>query len=130
MKIGEVARETGLSVKTLRYYHDIGLVQAPRGENGYRAYGRSQLAQLQFVARCRSLGFSLDQCATLLALNANEQRSAGQVRALANEQLGQVRDKLAQLQSLERRLNGLVGDCPGGAAPQCSILDSLNGSGH
>lgn len=127
MKIGEVARETGLSVKTLRYYHDIGLVAPPRGDNGYRAYGRHQLAQLHFVARCKSLGFSLEQCATLLALNGSERRTAGEVKAMATEQLSQVRDKLDQLSSLERRLSGLVGGCPGGVGAQCSILDSLNG---
>ncbi|BDY03113.1 MerR family DNA-binding protein [Ferrimonas sp. YFM] len=127
MKIGEVARETGLSVKAIRYYHDIGLVAAPRGDNGYRSYGRVQLAQLQFVARCKALGFSLEQCATLLALNGSERRTAAEVKAMASEQLGQVRDKLDQLRSLERRLSGLVGGCPGGAGAQCSILDTLNG---
>ncbi|TKB47607.1 MerR family DNA-binding transcriptional regulator [Ferrimonas sediminicola] len=129
MKIGQVARETGLSVKTLRYYHDIGLVAAPRGDNGYRAYGATQLSQLQFVARSKALGFSLEQCAALLALNASEQRTAGEVRAMASEQLGLVREKLAQLQSLERRLSELVGECRGGTSAHCSILDSLNGKG-
>ncbi|WP_417348106.1 MerR family transcriptional regulator [Ferrimonas sp.] len=127
MKIGEVARETGLSVKTIRYYHDIGLVAAPRGDNGYRSYGQVQLAQLQFVARCKDLGFSLEQCATLLALNGNERRTAAEVKAMAWKQLDQVRDKLDRLRSLEKRLSGLVGGCSGGNGSQCSILDSLNG---
>ncbi|USD37763.1 MULTISPECIES: MerR family DNA-binding protein [Ferrimonas] len=127
MKIGQVARETGLSVKTIRYYHDIKLVEARRGDNGYREYQQSQLAQLQFVARCKALGFSLEQCAQLLSLNASEDRTAAAVKSVATEQLLVVQDKVRQLQQLERQLSTLVNACDGSDRPQCAILDSLNG---
>ncbi|MBY6187909.1 MerR family DNA-binding protein [Marinobacter hydrocarbonoclasticus] len=127
MKIGQVARETGLSVKAIRYYHDIGLVVAQRGDNGYRAYSAAQLEQLRFVARSKALGFSLEQCGELLSLQSRSDRTAAQVKSLASEQLGQVRDKIAQLQTLEARLNALVNRCHGGDSPECPILDSLCG---
>ncbi|MBY6019404.1 MerR family DNA-binding protein [Halomonas denitrificans] len=127
MKIGQVARETGLSVKAIRYYHDIGLVVAQRGDNGYRAYSAAQLEQLRFVARSKALGFSLEQCAELLSLQSRSDRTAAQVKALAVDQLALVREKIAQLQALEARLNGLVNQCHGGNTPECPILDSLCG---
>ncbi|MBY5923370.1 MerR family DNA-binding protein [Ferrimonas balearica] len=127
MKIGQVARETGLSVKAIRYYHDIGLVVAQRGDNGYRAYSAAQLEQLRFVARSKALGFSLEQCAELLSLQSRSDRTAAQVKALAMDQLSLVREKIAQLQALEARLNGLVSQCHGGNTPECPILDSLCG---
>ena len=127
MKIGQVARETGLSVKAVRYYHDIGLVVAQRGDNGYRAYSAAQLEQLRFVARSKALGFSLEQCAELLSLQSRSDRTAAQVKALAVDQLALVREKIAQLQALEARLDGLVNQCQGGNTPECPILDSLCG---
>ncbi len=127
MKIGQVARETGLSIKAIRYYHDIGLVVAQRGDNGYRAYSAAQVEQLRFVARSKALGFSLEQCGELLSLQSRSDRTAGQVKALAVEQLTLVREKIAQLQALEARLNGLVNRCHGGNTPECPILDSLCG---
>lgn len=128
MKIGEVARETGLSVKTVRHYHDIGLVVASRNQNGYRAYGAEQLAQLRFVSRCRALGFTLNQCAALLALNRNDARTAAEVKALAAQQLSEIREQLQQLRAQEQQLTGLVGECVGDANPRCSILKRLNQS--
>ncbi|MBY5994061.1 MerR family DNA-binding protein [Ferrimonas balearica] len=127
MKIGQVARETGLSIKAIRYYHDIGLVVAERGDNGYRAYSRAQVDQLRFIARSKALGFTLEQCGELLSLQQRTDRTAAEVKALAADQLALVRDRITQLQALEARLNDLVGRCHGGAGPQCPILDSLSG---
>jgi len=60
MKIGEVAKQTGLSVKSIRYYHDIGLVCGGRNEAGYRVYRQQDIESLKFVHQCRDLGFSLE----------------------------------------------------------------------
>lgn len=54
--ISEVARETDLPAKTIRYYEDIGLVIADRSSNGYRSYGQPEIHKLKFVQRARSLG--------------------------------------------------------------------------
>lgn len=125
MKIGEVAKLTGLSTKAIRHYHDIGLVVAVRSDNGYREYLPKQQQALLFVARCKALGFSLDQCGQLLHLYENESREAAEVKALAKHQLELVRNKLAQLAELERELTTLVAACQGGTGSDCAILAAL-----
>ncbi|WP_299787884.1 MerR family DNA-binding protein [uncultured Shewanella sp.] len=126
MKIGEVAKETGLSVKSIRYYHDIGLICATRGDNGYREYGKSQVESLKFVHHCRELGFSLDDCRSLLVLKLNLARDAGDVKELAKAHLERVSERIVKLQALESQLKHLVEECRGGKQPDCSIISSLS----
>ncbi|MBT1444979.1 MerR family DNA-binding protein [Shewanella sp. JM162201] len=125
MKIGDVARVTGLSVKSIRYYHDINLVSAKRGENGYRVYDKAALESLRFVHQCREMGFSIEECRSLLALQQNPGRAAGDVRALAQMHLGTLEDKISRMQALQRQLAALVAECQGGEQSQCPILASL-----
>lgn len=62
MKVGDLAKRTGLSVRTLHYYDEIGLLQ-PRSltPSGHRVYGADELARLQRIKSLRQLGFSLDE---------------------------------------------------------------------
>ena len=62
MNIGDAATESGLPVKTIRYYEDIGLITPQRTPNGYRSFEVDDLHRLTFLARARSLGFSIEQC--------------------------------------------------------------------
>ncbi len=62
MNIGEASEQSGLPVKTIRYYEDIGLVRPLRSENGYRDFIDADLQRLKFLQRSRSLGFSIDEC--------------------------------------------------------------------
>ena len=126
MNIGRAARETGLSVKTIRYYEEIGLVDADRAENGYRDFGDRQITQLRMLAQARHLGFGLEECRQLLDLNADPERASRDVRALALRNLDAVRSKIRQLQTLEAQLEALIHQCHGDDAPDCAILDGLN----
>jgi len=128
MNIGRAAHETGLSVKTIRYYEDIGLVDADRAENGYRDFGDRQITQLRMLAQARHLGFGLEECRQLLDLNADPDRASRDVRALASRNLEAVRAKIDQLRALEDELETLIGKCHGDDAPDCAILNSLAGS--
>ncbi|MFM2475752.1 Cu(I)-responsive transcriptional regulator [Celerinatantimonas sp. MCCC 1A17872] len=127
MKIGEVAKRCGLSVKTVRYYHDIGLVRAQRADNGYRSYSQAQLDQLRFLGNCRKIGFSLEQCEQLLSLYVNKNRASSDVRRIANAHLSEIEERIAQLSKLRDSLHQLVGCCAGNNLPDCPILDSLAG---
>ncbi|WP_407493800.1 MerR family DNA-binding protein [Pseudooceanicola sp. MF1-13] len=128
MNIGRAAKETGLSVKTIRYYEDIGLVDADRAENGYRDFGDRQITQLRMLAQARHLGFGLEECRQLLDLNADPDRASRDVRELASRNLEAVRAKIDQLRALEDELKSLIGQCHGDDAPDCAILNSLAGS--
>ncbi|MFM2486019.1 MerR family DNA-binding protein [Celerinatantimonas yamalensis] len=127
MKIGEVAKRCGLSVKTVRYYHDIGLVKASRADNGYRSYSQAQLDQLQFLGNCRKIGFSLSQCEQLLSLYVDKHRASSDVQRIANTHLHEIEARLNQLNQLRESLHQLVGCCAGNELPNCPILDSLAG---
>ena len=62
LKIGELARQTGLSIKTIRYYESRGLLEKPpRTESGYRLYGPEEVARLRFVQRAKLLGLTLEE---------------------------------------------------------------------
>ncbi|MEO9517322.1 MAG: Cu(I)-responsive transcriptional regulator [Paracoccaceae bacterium] len=127
MNIGEVASRSGLPPKTIRYYEDIGLINPMRGENGYRAFREEDLHKLTFLGRSRTLGFSIEDCRTLLALYEDRNRESAQVKSVAEGHLRQIDDKIAQLQSLRGTLAHLVQCCQGDDRPDCPILEDLSG---
>lgn len=119
-------KKTGLSVKSIRYYHDIGLICAARGENGYREYDKPQIDSLNFISHSRDLGFSLDDCRSLLDLKLNQERDAEDVKRLAKTHLDMVSERITKLQALESQLKHLIKDCRGGHQPDCAILSGLS----
>ena len=126
MNIGEVAAQSGLPPKTIRYYEDIGLIRPQRSANGYRAFGEQDLHKLAFLGRARALGFSIEDCRTLMALYEDESRESAQVKAIAQDHLTQIDDKIAQLQSMRDTLAHLVTACHGDDRPDCPILQDLS----
>ena len=125
MNIGDVARRSGLPAKTIRYYEDIGLVSAPRSPNGYRDFTETDLHKLSFLARARSLGFSVNDCRALLALYEDRARNSADVKGLADAHLARVDKKIAELQAMRETLAKLVEACSGDHRPECPILDDL-----
>ncbi|MEM6992971.1 MAG: Cu(I)-responsive transcriptional regulator [Myxococcota bacterium] len=124
--IGELARRTGVSAKTIRYYEDSGLLEAPqRGRNGYRLYDEQAVHVLRFVKRARDLGFSVADVSDLLALWSDDSRESAAVKQLATRHLAEVDRKIAELQGLRDTLGELVARCHGDDRPDCPILDSL-----
>lgn len=125
MNIGEVAERAGLPPKTIRYYEEIGLIRPLRGGNGYRAFRESDLHKLAFIGRARSLGFSIEECRTLLALYEDKHRASADVKALAEEHLTQIAAKIEELRQMEATLKSLVAACAGDHRPDCPILTGL-----
>ncbi|ACJ30079.1 Regulatory protein, MerR [Shewanella piezotolerans WP3] len=126
MKIGTVAKLTNLSVKSIRYYHDIGLVIGGKNDNGYREYTQSHVDALSFIQHCRALGFTLEDCKALLDLQQDSQRNAADVKALAQHHLDDVEQRIAHLSNLKKQLQHLIHDCKGGKQPNCAILKGLS----
>jgi MerR family copper efflux transcriptional regulator len=128
MNIGEAARASGVSAKTIRYYESIGLIpRASRSESGYRSFVQMDIDTLRFVQRARSLGFSVKDVARLLDLWRDRSRVSSAVKTLAIEQLGEIERKIDELRSMRDTLEHLAEQCHGDQRPDCPILDGIAG---
>ncbi|MBY6151899.1 Cu(I)-responsive transcriptional regulator [Vannielia litorea] len=125
MNISEAATRAGLPPKTIRYYEDIGLISPDRGTNGYRSFSETHIHKLHFLARARGLGFSVEDCRTLLALYEDSGRASADVKAVAQEHLAQIEAKIAELTAMRDTLTDLVHACAGDHRPDCPILKGL-----
>jgi len=125
MNIGQAAEKSGLPTKTIRYYEDIGLIKPQRDTNGYRAFAESDTHKLTFLGRARALGFTIEDCRNLLALWEDQARASSDVRAIAQDHLSVIADKIADLQAMQSTLSDLVQSCAGDHRPDCPILSQL-----
>ena len=103
--IGDVAKRTGVSAPTIRYYEEIGLLPSPtRSGAGYRRYTETTIEEVQFIRKAQALGFSLDEISTILQLSRSGQAPCAHVLSLAHEHLAAVDERLRQLRAFRRRL--------------------------
>ncbi len=126
MNIGEAANSTGVSSKMIRHYESIGLLEnSKRSAAGYRIYSDTDLHNLRFIKRARSLGFSLDQIKQLLSLWQDRKRASGDVKTLAKKHIEELDAKILELRAMRDVLEELTESCHGDDRPDCPILDGL-----
>lgn len=126
--IGDLARQAGVNVETIRYYESIGLIrQPPKPPRGWRRYGPDAARRLRFIKRSQQLGFSLDEIKTLLRLRTSDSpRTCASVARRAKEKLGEIDAKIHDLQSMRAILVELADTCPGeGTGDKCPMLSAL-----
>ncbi|GGE19165.1 transcriptional regulator [Gemmobacter megaterium] len=128
MNIKEASTLTGLPAKTIRYYEEIGLITPRRLANGYRRFAPADLDRLDFLARARALGFTIEDCRALLSLRADPHRASADVKRIAQHHLDGIDDRIAQLEAMRAALATMVAACPGDAGPQCAILSGIAGA--
>lgn len=126
LTIGALSKRAGVNIETIRYYERSGLMpEPPRSEGGHRLYSRDHLKRLAFIRRSRELGFSLEEIRALLRLVDGGDYTCGEVKALTDRHLKEVRQKIADLQRLEKTLGEISSQCEGGAVPECPIIEAL-----
>jgi MerR family copper efflux transcriptional regulator len=126
VNIGQAARESGISAKTIRYYEAIGLVPGvDRTSGGYRDYDEADVHRLQFIRRARDLGFSFERVRELLRLWSNRRRSRADVKALALDHIAELEERAAELRQMIRTLRHLASSCDGSNRPDCPIIEEL-----
>ena len=132
MRIGELAKATGIDVETLRYYERVGLVQRPaRQANGYRAYGQDAIERANFIRHCRTLDMGLGDIKRLLDFTSKPDADCFDVNHLLDEHLVRVRAKLKSLRTLEKQLARLRSQCDADhRAADCGILQELVAAAH
>jgi len=101
MNIGQAATASGVSAKMIRHYESIGLIPAPRRTySGYRTYAESEVHTLRFIHHARKLGFSMAQIGELLGLWRNQRRSSSKVKALAQDHIAELEQKIAEMTAI------------------------------
>ncbi len=112
MNIGEAAKKSGLTVKTVRYYDEINLIKPVKNKvTNYRQYTEAELAKLQFIGKARRFNFSIKECKELLSLYENQNRSSKEVRDITLTKISEIDNKLKELKNLREQLSHLVTCC-------------------
>ncbi len=126
MTIGQASKASGVSVKMIRYYESIKLIDPPlRTESGYRVYSDSQVHALRFISQARDLGFSVEQMGDLLELWRNRTRASADVKAIALQHVEALQVKVRALQAMSETLMHLAEHCHGDDRPECPILEGF-----
>jgi len=128
LTIGKLAQAGGVGVETVRYYQRRGLIGTPAkpagfGDGSVRRYSEGDLRRLRFIRSAQAAGFTLDQIAELLALNAGNDRP--RARALAEERIAALDAKIAELQAARDSLARLARSCASGSSGPCPILTAF-----
>lgn len=126
LAIGELARETGVGVPTIRYYEERGLLPKPARTNGnQRRYAPAAVERLGFIKHARDLGLPLEAITELLRLQDHPDQPCADVDRIAENHLADVRARIAQLQRLEKELSRIADGCKAGTVAECYVLRSL-----
>ena len=129
MKISQATAASGLTVKTVRYYANIGLVSPTTDTTtGYRYYDANDIAKLNFVGTARRFDFSIDDCRELLALYEDNDRPSRDVKKIAMNKIADINRRLSELHRLKSELMALAEACDGDDRPNCPIIDGLAAS--
>jgi MerR family mercuric resistance operon transcriptional regulator len=124
--IGALAEAAKVGVETIRFYQRRGLLIEPvKPHGGIRRYVDGDISRVRFIKSAQRLGFSLDEIASLLTLE--DGRRCSEARTLAADKLGDVRQRIADLRSIEVVLSDLVARC-GDARGRvtCPLIQALH----
>lgn len=130
LRIGQIARATGVPAKTIRYYEEVGVLPPPRrSAAGYRQYTEQGVHRLRFVRRARALGLSLRQLRALTAALGDGPRTTVRPRLLVllRAQRAAVRRRIGELRllqgQLEQALHRLLAPRSANHAEGCRCLE-------
>jgi MerR family copper efflux transcriptional regulator len=117
LKIGEVANISGLPVKTIRYYEEIGLLTpvVERSQTGYRLFHNQILNRLAFIKRAQSLGLKLNEIKDILEVHDKGEIPCGEVKQHLQERVTMIDRQILALETLKAELQELLlewEECP------------------
>lgn len=112
MKIGEVARRTGIGIETIRYYEREELLQPPqRRPSGYRVYDESTLERLAYIRQAKELGFTLSEIRDLLELSFESRGACDHIRGRVEAKLMEIDAKIRSLKKMRGSLHTMMERC-------------------
>lgn len=127
LTIGRLARAVAVPVSTVRYYERARLLK-PEGRTGgnYRLYGPDSLDRLRFIRAAQAVGFTIKDVSRLLAFRDRPTAPCGEVQALIEARLGEIRRRMEDLRHARSVLVRWLEACRKRAKTgQCVVLDSL-----
>ena len=104
LKIGQVAKQTGVAVGALRYYESLGLLQSSRGKNSYRYYPSETVHQVQFIKKAQTLGFSLEEIGEVLTVYQQGDVPCEFVQSLLNEKIQHLETQIQEMTAFKAGL--------------------------
>ena len=123
---GELSRQTGVGIETIRYFEKIGIMPVPgRSEGGNRRYNTDHLQRLFFINRCRQIGFSQKEIKALLSMVDDKGVTCAEVHNITTEHIADIRKKIRDLTKLEKVLTKMANECSRGDIPDCPIIETL-----
>lgn len=133
LKIGEAALKSGLSIKTIRYYDEIGLLSptVERSKSGYRLFRPELLQRLAFIRRAQALGLHLSEVQQILTVHDQGELPCGEVKQHLEAKVIEVRQQIEALETLELELKGILSgwqDQPDGERLEQTICPNLQGA--
>ncbi len=112
LRIGEVAKQAGVGIETIRFYEREGIIaDPPRRESGYREYDPEIVTRLHFIKRAQELGFSLKEISELMALKVNPKQNCSGVKKRAEFKLLEIEKKIRDLKRMQAVLNEVTEAC-------------------
>lgn len=132
LTIGKLARESGVTVETIRFYERKGLIDQPEKPlSGYRRYPAEAGVRVRFIRNAKELGFSLREIGELLTLAGTSKVNRGGMRAKAEAKIAEIDEKVAGLLSLRKELSALVEVCRSGKKEcRCPIVEAFEHRGE
>ena len=110
--IGQLARASGVSVSTVRYYERAGLLPQPdRTASNYRLYRDEAVARLRFIRRAQQLGFTLEEIKGLLELRVSRRTTCADVRSRAEAKIADIEARIRSLRQMSRALTKPADEC-------------------
>ena len=127
LTIGQLAKETGTHVETIRYYERQGLIaEPPRRASGYREFPPEYVERIRFIKRAQTLGFTLREISELLAL-ADGNPACKDIRKFAEEKVQVIETRIHDLARIKELLQDLVKQCRSNKKfSGCPIIKSLS----
>ncbi|HBO38885.1 MAG TPA: Cu(I)-responsive transcriptional regulator [Pasteurellaceae bacterium] len=131
MNITQIAKQTSLTPKSIRFYEEKGLITPPiRSANGYRQYNQNHISELTLLHQARTVGFSLPECKALLDLYKNPHRRSADVKEKTLAKIADIENQIQKLQQMQRQLTELAAQCPGDNSEDCPIINGLSCCSH
>ncbi|MCY7382293.1 MAG: heavy metal-responsive transcriptional regulator [Microcoleus sp. CAN_BIN18] len=133
-KIGSVAACSGLSVKTVRYYEEIGLLSpaVARSPAGYRLFEEAVFNRLSFIKRSQALGLSLQEIKDILQVRDRGKLPCPEAKQHLTAKVKAISGQIAALETLKTELQGILSGWQDQPSPECitrTICPNIQGDG-